>query len=368
VSPRRTLAVARRILQGIRRDRRTLGLLFGVPLVILGLFWYLLRGGGAHPAVAVVDLDAGPLGGTVFGQLLKSGQVDASMMSRADAEDALQHGNLAGYVIFPADFSQQALAQHVVAPEVHLEGTQPTLNAAVLQSVSGALSGSLASAGSQSPPRLDVKVTYLHGSDRLDTLDYFGAAFIGIVVFFLVYIITSIAFLRERSQGTLERLMASPLRRAEIVVGYMLGYGGVALLQATIVLVFALYVLRINNSGPVAVVFLFDALLAIGALNLGIFFSTFARNEFQAIQFIPLVLVPQVLLSGIIFPIISEPAPLRVVSNVLPLTYAVYGMRSVMLAGKGLDDGGVLIDLGVGLLFALVAIALAALTLRRRIA
>lgn len=373
MSLRRTAAVARRIVQGLRRDRRTLGLLFGVPLVILTLFWYLLRGGSTQPAVGIVQLDqgAGPvsLGQSVASQLHSSSKIDArDYTSQSDAESDLEHGKLAGYVVFPTDFSSRTLTQHVIAPEVHLEGSQPALNGAVLQSVSVALSGSLAQLGGASAPRLEIKTSYLHGSDKLDTLDYFGAAFIGLVVFFLVYIITSIAFLRERSQGTLERLMASPLRRSEIVLGYMLGYGGVALIQAAIVLAFALYVIRINNSGSVGLLFLFDALLAIGALNLGIFFSTFARNEFQAIQFIPLVLVPQVLLSGIIFPVITEPGPLQPVSNVLPLTYAVYGMRAVMLGGEGLGSGGVLLDLGVLVLFAVVAITVAALTLRRRVA
>lgn len=373
MSPRRIAAVARRIVNGLRRDRRTLGLLFGVPLVILALFWYLLRGGSTHPAVGIVQLDQGlgpaNLGQTVAAQMHASDRIEArDYSSTSDAENDLEHNRLAGYVVFSADFTRSAVSRHEIAPEVHLEGSQPNLNAAVLQSVSAALSGSLSQLGGAGAPHLDLKTTYLHGSQALDTLDYFGAAFIGLVVFFLVYIITSIAFLRERSQGTLERLMASPLRRSEIVLGYMLGYGGVALVQAAIVLVFGLYVIHIHNSGPVGLLFLFDALLAIGALNLGIFFSTFARNEFQAIQFIPIVLVPQILLSGIIFPVVTEPGPLQPISNVLPLTYAVYGMRSVMLGGESLASAGVLLDLAVLVAFAVLAITLAALTLRRRIA
>jgi ABC-2 type transport system permease protein len=373
MSPRRVAAVAHRILQGLRRDRRTLGLLFGVPLVILTLFWYLLRGGSTHPAVGVIQLDQGVgplnLGQAVAAQLHDSSTVDVhDYRDQAGAEGDLEQGRLAGYVVFPPDFSSRTLTEHVIAPDIRLEGSQPDLNAAVLQSVSAALSASLSQISGPSAPRLQVSVSYLHGSNKLDTLDFFGAAFIGLVVFFLVYIITSIAFLRERSQGTLERLMASPLRRSEVVVGYMLGFGGVALVQAAIVLAFALYVIHLYNAGSVGLLFLFDALLAIGALNLGIFFSTFARNEFQAIQFIPLVLVPQVLLSGIIFPVSTEPGPLQPVSNVLPLTYAVYGMRAVMLGGEGLGSSDVLLDLAVLAFFALVAIALAGLTLRRRIA
>jgi ABC-2 type transport system permease protein len=162
--------------------------------------------------------------------------------------------------------------------------------------------------------------------------------------------------------------MASPLRRGEIVLGYMLGFGLVALVQSLLVLVFALTVLRIHNEGNVLLIFLLEALLAIGAVNLGIFLSMFARTEFQAVQFIPIVLVPQVLLSGILFPIANEPGPLQYLSNVLPLTYAVYGMRDVMLKGAGLGSGGLLLDLGVAVVFAAAMILLASTTLRRRIA
>src|SRR5205807_6822743 len=99
-------------------------------------------------------------------------------------------------------------------------------------------------------------VVFLYGGPSFDTLDYFGAAFIGLVVFFLVFVITAVAFLRERGQGTLERLMASPLRRSEIVLGYMLGFTVLALVQAAEVLAFSLIVLHVHNSGNVALIFI----------------------------------------------------------------------------------------------------------------
>src|SRR3979411_3487713 len=114
--------------------------------------------------------------------------------------------------------------------------------------------------------------------------------------------------------------MASPLRRAEIVLGYMLGFTVLALVQSAEVLAFSLLVLHVHNVGNVALIFLLEALMAIAAVNLGIFLSMFARTEFQAVQFIPLVIVPQVLLSGILFPVSTEPKPLQYVSDALSLT------------------------------------------------
>jgi ABC-2 type transport system permease protein len=108
--------------------------------------------------------------------------------------------------------------------------------------------------------------------------------------------------------------------------------------------------------------------MAIGAVNLGIFLSMFARTEFQAVQFIPLVVVPQLLLSGILFPVSAEPKPLQVLSNVLPLTYAVNGLRDVMIKGADLTWGSLQLDVGVVLGFVVLVLIAGVATLRRRIA
>jgi ABC-2 type transport system permease protein len=231
-----------------------------------------------------------------------------------------------------------------------------------------ALQQALASVAANGPVHFEPQVHYLYGGPGFDTLDYFGAAFIGLVVFFLVFVITIVAFLNERSQGTLERLMASPLRRGEIVVGYMLGFTVLAFIQSAEVLVFSLAVLKVHNQGNVLLIFAIEALMALTAVNLGIFLSMFARTEFQAVQFIPLVIVPQVLLSGILFPVSTEPGPLQVVSNVLPLTYAVNGLRDVMVKGADLTWASLRLDTGVVAGFCVVLIVAGVATLRRRIA
>jgi len=241
---------------------------------------------------------------------------------------------------------------------------KPGTTAPVLQ----ALQQALISLAAQGSVHLQPRVTYLYGGPGFDTLDYFGAAFIGLVVFFLVFVVTIVSFLNERSQGTLERLMASPLRRGEIVLGYMLGFTVLALIQSVEVLVFSLAVLKVHNAGNVALIFGIEALMAIAAVNLGIFLSMFARTEFQAVQFIPLVIVPQILLSGILFPVTTEPKPLQVVSGVLPLTYAVNGLRDVMVKGADLTWSSLQLDTGVVLGFLVLLVVAAVATLRRRIA
>src|SRR5262249_16103635 len=204
---------------------------------------FLLRGGGDRPAVGVVNEDAGPLGAAVATALVASGQVDATRMGEATAAAELRDGTIAGYVLLPNDFSRTAPQSLVIRPEIHVEGSQPSQSGAVVQATDQAMASAAAStlAGTGvRPPAIEPQVTYLYAGPSLATLDYFGGAFVGLIIFFLVFVVTCVAFLRERSQGTLERLMASPLRRAEIVVGYMLGFTTLALAQGAEVLVFSL--------------------------------------------------------------------------------------------------------------------------------
>jgi ABC-2 type transport system permease protein len=366
MSGHRVAAITRRLLQQFRRDHRTLALLFVAPIVILGLLGYLIRGSVSAPAVGVANEDQGPLGATVAAALDRSSQIKTTSIQVADGDARLKDGSLVAYIVFPADFSRQAQAG-TIAPEVHVEGSQPGTAGPVLQALQQALISVAAQAPGQTI-RIQPQITYLYGGPGFDTLDYFGAAFIGVVVFFLVFVVTIVSFLNERSQGTLERLMASPLRRGEIVLGYMLGFTVLALIQSVEVLIFSLAVLKVHNSGNVALIFGIEALMAIGAVNLGIFLSMFARTEFQAVQFIPLVVVPQLLLSGILFPVSSEPKPLQVLSNVLPLTYAVNGLRDVMVKGADLTWSSLQLDAGVVLGFVILVLLAAVATLRRRIA
>lgn len=364
------LAVALRLLQQFRRDRRTLGLVFGAPIVILTLLGALMRGSTVtSPRVAAVNEDTAGLGQAVS-RYLENQKGFGAEASRASAEARVRAGKLDGYVVFPKTFSTSVGKDHRFNEELRIEGGSQATRGYLQQQVAGA--ELRAFIGSQpKPPQVPVdspRVTYLHGGAGLDALDYLGAAFIGVVVFFLVFIVTSVVFLRERTQGTLERLMASPIRRGELVLGYMLALGLLTFLQSVVVLAFSLAVIHIHNEGSVLLVLVFTGLIGLGAANLGIFVSVFSRSEFQAVQFVPLVVAPQLFLAGLIFPVDREPLILQVISNILPLTYGIRGLRDVMIRGSGLSSGEVIRDLLVLLLFAGMAVVAAAASLRRRAA
>ena len=367
MSAHRVLAITKRLLQQFRRDRRTLALVFVAPIVILSLLGYLLRGGGTAPKVDLVVEDSGTVAVAVADRIAASSEVNITRTDLATARADLDNSAITGYVRLPAGFTDRATRERVIEPEVYVAGTEPGPAGTVVQAIQRATASALTSLVPGPTPKLTPKVAYRYGGPSLDSLDYFGSAFIGFIVFFLVYVITSVSFLRERTQGTLERLMASPLRRGELVLGYMLGFSLLALAQTAVVLAFSLTVLHIHNAGNPALVFLVVAVTAVAAVNLGIMLSTFARTEFQAVQFIPLVIVPQALLAGIIVPVSSEPAPLQVVSNVLPLTYAGYALRDVMIRGAGLDYPPLVLALAVVVVVAALLIVAAGATVRRAV-
>jgi ABC-2 type transport system permease protein len=183
------------------------------------------------------------------------------------------------------------------------------------------------------------------------------------LILFFGFLITGISFLRERTQGTLERLMVAPVSRMDIVAGYLLGLVLFALMQTLIMFFYMVYVLDVTYRGNLGEILVFQILMGIVAVSMGTFFSAFARNEFQMIQFIPLVIVPQIFLSGLFIPLSQLPVVLEWIAKFLPLTYGVEGIKALMQQGQSLLDIGK--DIGILAAFAVGFLILASLTLRK---
>jgi ABC-2 type transport system permease protein len=196
--------------------------------------------------------------------------------------------------------------------------------------------------------------------------DGIGAALLGVFPFVVMFIVTSVATLRERTSGTLERLLSTPMGKADFMFGYALAFGGMAILQAVIATAFAVYVCGLSVAGPVWQLVVVAVLDAVLGTALGLLASGFARTEFQAVQFMPAFVLPQFLLCGLLVARDRLPDILRWLSDVLPLSYAVDAMKAVTSsATPGADVSG---DAAVIALWVLVALSLGSLTLRRRTA
>jgi len=197
-----------------------------------------------------------------------------------------------------------------------------------------------------------------------NVFDRIGAPLLGVFPFVVMFLVTSVTTLRERSSGTLERLLSTPLGKGDFLGGYALAFGALAVVQALVATGFAIWVCGLDVAGPrwlLVVVAVVDAVLGTA---LGLFVSAFARTEFQAVQFMPAFVLPQFLLCGLLVPRDLLPRALEVVSDFLPLSYAVDAMRTLTLEVDA--AGEVRRDVAIVAVFALAAIALGSGTLRRR--
>jgi ABC-2 type transport system permease protein len=370
----RTWAIALRIIRQFRRDRRTLALVVIVPVLVLSLVGYLLRSTETSASLAVVDETSasGFIPALLQRSLGEMGWDLRTMSTEEEAIEAVEAGDVDGAILLTMGEGGETMGPRV---ELVLEGTNPQKSQAIRRLVSQMLTLASVSPQANLPEPASgsevasgqLETRYVHGGPQFDTVDFQAPPLIGFFAFFFVFLLTAVSFLRERTGGTLERLMATPAGRAELVLGYMLGFGALAVLQALVILLVALFVLDIDYVGNLGLVFLLVITLTVAGVNLGIFLSTYARNELQAIQFIPLVIVPQGLLSGVIWSIESMPRWLQGVAHALPLTYSNQALRGVMLEAQGLASSEFLLNFGVLIAFAVLFILLSTLTLRQRL-
>lgn len=213
------------------------------------------------------------------------------------------------------------------------------------------------------PVLLITLLRYVY-DDQPAVFDRAGGPLLALFPFVTMFLVTSVAMLRERSTGTLERLLTMPLGKGDLLAGYALAFGLVAMVQTSVACAVALGVLGLDLAASPALVLLLAVLDALLGMALGLLLSAFARSEFQAVQFLPAFVLPQLLLCGLLADRDDMAAPLRWLSSALPLTYAVDGMQQ--LTGSSALSDDLVLDLAVISATCLLALALGALTLHRR--
>lgn len=342
----RTLTMSKRIIKQIIGDKRSLALLFIAPVFVLFLFDVILNATIENPKLLIDTNTKIPI--ELVDELKKQGDVSKSSDSEGALLDKIKNREYDGLI----QISDNKLITTV-------EGTEMSINASVQKSVATAFSNYTKDMMSSNEKlsmmgikMMDNEINYINGSSDMNTFDSIAPMMMGFFIFFFVFLLAGIAFLRERISGTLERLMATPIKRYEIVMGYFLGFGVFVMIQTIIIQLFMVHGLGIEIKGNSFSVLLINVLLAAGSLSLGTLLSTFAKTEFQLIQFIPIVILPQILFSGI-FSLREAPIWVEGLSKVFPLTYAADALTGVVLRGSTLFDVGtdVLILLGYAILF-----------------
>ena len=315
----KTLIIAKRLIKQIATDKRSIGLMFLAPVFVIYLLSIILTSSGSQPTIDVISAPK------AFVEALSKNAVVNSITDESKAIENLKSGKADAYIVFSG-----------TTPSITVEGSDPTSSNMVIAVIKKAIYENMPSQLGLPPGALvpDLQnIKYLFGSESMETFDSLAPLFMGFFIFFFVFLLAGVSFLRERISGTLERVLATPLRRSEIVCGYFLGFGLFVALQTIIIQSFIVYGLDVVMNGSFWLVLVINLILAGQSLAVGTLLSSFARNEFQLFQFIPIVIVPQILFSGIC-DLSEAPMWVSILSKAFPLTYGSEALRGVMLKGQ----------------------------------
>ncbi|WP_201307671.1 ABC transporter permease [Companilactobacillus farciminis] len=339
----RTIAIAKRVTKELLRDKRTLMLMFLAPIFILFLMKLVFSVNSTTDVkVATVNVNE-----NLITQLDKTSHLTTKKYdSTKKAKEAL---------------SDQKVDAIVQSKGKDFQVTYANIDASKTKAVKSAFKMSLLANSMQEMKRVlklgaqvsqpKIQQKYEYGNSDTNFFDKIVPILMGFFVFFFVFLISGMALLNERTSGTLNRLLATPVKRSEIVFGYMLSYGVLAILQTLLVVLFTVWMLKVEVVGSIFYVILINFVLALVALAFGILMSTFAKSEFQMMQFIPLIIVPQIFFSGII-PLDTMAKGVQAISYVLPLKYAGDALSGVVMSGDGFIK--ILPEIGILLLFLVI--------------
>ena len=350
--------ITKRIFKQTIRDIRTLMLLLVAPLLILTLLYYIFTVSDNSNGVKVGVHD---IPESLKQELQSQDITIENFKNHNNIDDKIKEDKLTGFIYMKnhelevtfandnptdkgimASTNQKWLTNHNMS---QMKENTKSLKKA-LEQVQSRIPNNANTGPSMTENREPIKINthYLYGDKDATYFDTINPILIGFFVFFFTFLISGIGLLKERTSGTLERLLSSPIKRSHIIYGYIMGYGIFSVIQTFVVVIYAIYVLNIAVEGSIWLVLATTVLTALVALTFGILLSTFASSEFQMIQFIPLVIVPQVLFAGLI-PISSMNIGLQYFAHLMPLFYTGQAMQDVMI--KGFDVQDIYINLGV---------------------
>ena len=375
----RLFAVVERIFRNLKNDKRTLAEICVAPVFVMLVFGAAFSSQVHDVSLVIVNNDQGvsvPPGdmpSKLSDKIISNLNTSVTPVKYADtvsqAVNMVENGKAYGVIIFPTNFTSDFYSklQDRSNPSdttvvLRLDKSNSNVADAISNTVNAAVLKTVTDIGSEMPISVNAGDAIYAQNARF--IDFFVPGIMTFTVYQLTVLLTLLDFVRERTSGTLYRLTASPLKETEIVAGYTLAFSVVGMVQAALILIVAAVVFKITVVGNILLAFAAIALLAVVSVSLGVLLSSIARRETQAVQLIPFIILPVLLLSGIFLPVEGLPSWMRPAAYLLPTTYTADAVRSVLLKGWGLDK--ISIDIGVLLVFIVVFLVLAMLTLKRK--
>jgi ABC-2 type transport system permease protein len=363
---RRLWAVVVKELRQMRRDRITLAMIVGVPVLQLVLFGYAINLNLRGLDAGIADQANTAASRAAVMDLLATGVVAPVAEARTPAElmAMLRRGEISIGIAIPPDFDRR-VADRREAVQVLVDGSDTTVQAAAMQLAQVPLGTSQRDAPyASTPPPHAISVTAFYNPERRSAINIVPGL-IGVILTMTMVLFTAVAVVRERERGNMELLIATPLSSAELMIGKVLPYIGIGLVQVTVILGLGMWLFAVPVRGSLGDVYLAAGLLILANLALGLLISTRAQSQFQAMQMTFFVFLPSILLSGFMFPFAGMPLAAQWLAEALPLTHFLRLIRGIMLRGAALWE--LWIDVVVLAAFIVVMLGAAILRFRKRL-
>ena len=359
----RLFAVVRKELMQLRRDKLSFGMILAVPTFELLLFGFAINLDVRHLQAAVLD-EANSGHSRELVAELRSSQVldlDRRLLSPQQVPTLLRSGAISAAVIIPPDFEERFERGDRSAWQIVVDGSDQSVQAAVRQLAAFPLADL---GGRPGRTASGVELVNLYNPERIAAVNTVPG-YVGVVLTMTMVLYTSMALVREREHGNLEMLIATPLTPVEMLLGKTLPFVAIGLVQVTLILVLGQLVFHVPVRGSPLAVYGASLVFILASLSLGVIISTLAQTQFQAMQMTLSSFLPQLLLSGFMFPFDGMPRPAQWFAELLPLTHFVRLMRGIMLRSAGLDD--LLPDLAILAVFGLLLFGIAVLRTRKQL-
>lgn len=308
----RVKAIAFRILTELKHDKRTLALVILAPILMLTLIFFVLNSSLSSLHVGVLNAPS-----AYVENLYEANVTAVRFLDEKLAFESLEDGKVTAIINIVDGKS------YIYVDGSNSQEAQRAIN--LLESAKKEQRYSRAD--------LSSDITYMYGAEDLETFDNFGSVLIGVLVFFFVFIVAGMSFIEERTTGTLEKMLSTPVKRSELVLGYVLGFGSLTIIQSSLISFFVVYVLGVMMVGSIWLVLLVTLLTAICALTLGMLLSAAASSQFQMLQFIPIIITPQIFFCGLF----KLSPGWDIVSRFMPLYYSANALNEIMVRGNGLE-------------------------------
>jgi len=361
---RRLFAIVVKELRQLRRDKLTFAMIVGIPTMQLLLFGYAINMDIRHLPAAVLDQARTAQSRQVVAAIAQTQVLDFEYLLRTpqDIDTLLREGKISAALVIPSDFERRLIEHDRPPLQIVVDGSDQTVQQAVRQLAALPLQTMLNPAAASPPANAEI-VNFYNPGRRAPVNTVPGL--IGVILTMTMVLFTAMALVRERERGNLEFLIATPVSPTELTVGKVLPFVGIGLIQVTLVLLLGVVIFHVPINGSLADVYVASLVFIVASLALGVFLSTLAKSQFQAMQLAFFTFLPQILLSGFMFPFAGMPRAAQWIAEILPLTHFIRLIRGIMLRAAGLPE--LQREIWILLGFTMIMLSLATLRFRKRL-